>query len=696
MPLVAELKRRNVFRVASIYLVVAWLLLQLAGVLESALNLPEWFDGVVTALVLLGFPVALVLAWAFELTPDGVRRTTASDSTARARALDWVVAGLLVVVAALMVWERTLPRGATVGPAPAATVAAGEVAVAVLPFADLSPEGDQDYFSDGLAEELLNVLRRDAGIRVAGRTSSFAFKGKGVGAQQIAESLNVSHVLEGSVRKAGDRIRVSVQLVNGADGFPVFSESYDRKLKDIFAVQDDIARSVGRALQLRFSLSDRAPPEDVRAYEDYLTARELLYTRIVPNMYKADALLAGAIARAPEYAPAYSTKAVSTMLLSNIKGGYGDRDAKEALAEAKTYIDRALELDPNLADAHAALGLYRDSGPGLGDPVPPLTHALELDPNHTEAQLWLANSMPLGKESFARLERLVEKDPAFIPAISNLAHYYSQRQEFDRARALLDRAAKVPGMELRAAAKRPSIELAAGELARAYTIAKEVYEAQPDDNGARSVFAYVLMLLGEYEESVKVGVLENQVAATWASDQLPRALALIRAQPPTLNLAGLAPSILLEAGRYEEAVTYFETIFGSNLTLKDVEGLGSGLTSVAYAYRKLGRSGEANRLIGLGKELVRRDRNLGYAGKPNRRVFYAELEAAQGNLDGARAEIQGAIDSGLTGAITKSPVLDLVLPDGEMLDGIGAIFRRTNEERAKLGWPPISPPTPKG
>ncbi|MEO1172511.1 MAG: hypothetical protein AAFX94_10765 [Myxococcota bacterium] len=413
----SELKRRNVFRVASLYLVVAWLLLQLAAFLESALKLPDWFDGMVTALVLLGFPVALILAWAFELTPDGVRRTTANESAAPVRAMDYVVVVLLAVVGGLLLWERAGPVPEVDSPTREALPQ--ELAVAVLPFADLSPEGDQDYFSDGLAEELLNVLRRDAGVRVAGRTSSFAFKGKGAGVRQIAESLNVSHVLEGSVRKAGERIRVTVQLVNASDGFPVFSQSYDRKLEDIFAVQDDIARSVGRALQLRFSLSDRTPPKDVRAYEDYLTARELLFTRTVPNMFKAKALLKSAVARAPDYAPAYSTQAVVTMLLSNINGGYAERDAKEALAEAKTMIDRALELDSELADAHAALGLYRESGHGLGDPVPPLTRALELDPNHTEAQLWLANAKPFDPESFARLERLVDRDPAFVPALSS-------------------------------------------------------------------------------------------------------------------------------------------------------------------------------------------------------------------------------------------------------------------------------------
>ncbi|MEO0812623.1 MAG: tetratricopeptide repeat protein, partial [Myxococcota bacterium] len=511
--LVSELRRRNVFRVAGLYLVVSWLLLQLAAFLEDALKLPDWFDGMVTALVLLGFPVALILAWAFELTPDGVRRTAASESSAPVRPVDWVLVVLLTFVSGMLVWSRVDPPYQEGSAAPRADVGAvpKDVAVAVLPFADLSPEGDQNYFSDGLAEELLNVLRRDAGIRVAGRTSSFAFKGKGAGVQQIAESLNVTHVVEGSVRKAGERIRVSVQLINAADGFPVFSESYDRKLEDIFAVQDDIARSVGRALQLRFSLSERNPPDDVGAYEDYLTARELLYTRVVPNMVKASTLLGSAIDRAPSYAPAYATKAVATMLLSNMQGGYGERESREALAEAKTFIDRALELDPQLPDAHAALGLYLESAPGKGDPVPALTRALELDPNHTEAQLWLANAMPASKESFARLERLVDQDPAFIPAVSNLTNFYTQRAEFDRARAILTRAASVPGMKARVAPQQASLEIAAGELAKAYELAKSAYEREPGNMGAKATLGFALMMLGEFEESARVGILVNQV-----------------------------------------------------------------------------------------------------------------------------------------------------------------------------------------
>ncbi|MEL6545329.1 MAG: tetratricopeptide repeat protein, partial [Myxococcota bacterium] len=345
---------------------------------------------------------------------------------------------------------------------------------------------------------------------------------------------------------------------------------------------------------------------------------------------------------------------------------------------------------------HAALGLYLESAPGKGDPVPALTRALELDPNHTEAQLWLANAMPASKESFARLERLVDQDPAFIPAVSNLTNFYTQRAEFDRARAILTRAASVPGMKARVAPQQASLEIAAGELAKAYELAKSAYEREPGNMGAKATLGFALMMLGEFEESARVGILVNQVASAWAANTLGEAIRLVEAQPPTRSLADLVPSIYVEAGRYQDAVNYFEAVFGEDVALKDLNGLGSSVASLAYAYRKIGDTERSEQLIELARTVVRKGRALGYSNLPSRQVFIAEVEGAAGNIEAARSEISSAIKNGLVGAIAKSPVLEKVFPRSEMAPGIDVIFERTNAQRAKLGWPPIEPPRPEG
>ena len=702
MSLFSELRRRNVVRVAGLYLVVAWLLLQVAGFLENALKLPDWFDGLVTALVLLGFPVALILAWAFELTPEGVRPTTSSDDPpAPTRAVDWLLVVLLTVVAGMLIWNRVSPpiaAGLPVPPvaeAPAETT--GPVAVAVLPFADLSPEGDQDYFSDGLAEELLNVLARESGLRVAGRTSSFAFKGKQAPVKDIAAALNVSHVLEGSVRKAGKQIRVSVQLVKAADGFPIFSESYDRSLEDIFAVQDEIARAVGRALELRFTLSPRARAPDVGAYEQYLTARELIYTRTRANLLKAESLLETAMARAPEYAPIYASLAVVKMLLSDMQGGYGERDAKTALPEAKGYVDRALELDPELADAHAVLGLYRDSRPGLGDSVPPLKRALELNPQHTEAQLWLANARPFSLESFALLERLVDRDPGFIPAVSNLAGHYTRRGDFDRARAVLGRAGAVPGLKDRVRVQLASIALTEGRLAEAYRRAKSALDEAPRDIGARALLAVSLIMLGDFDRAGELGVPEAQAWKLWLTGDIKGAVKVVRSRSPSKSMSHIAMPLYIEAEDYESAAKYFEALHdGKPTTLTGPDDLRMDVANAVFAYKQLGQHDEADRLIEIGTAWRERAKTMGYDFGPTMRILDAEFAAALGEAGNAARFVQASLDSGLIGAASRSPLLARVLSRPMGIKAMKIIRERVNAEREKLGWSPLTKPLDPG
>jgi TolB-like protein len=269
-----ELKRRQVFRVAGIYAVVGWVLLQIANMLESAIGLPDWFDGMVVAALIIGFPVAILLAWAYELTAEGVKRTEAATGettyTSSSRLEVAIVAGLAIVIG-MGVWQQiTKPETVHIaGENPAASEASNATgsnaapallvapvrlvnaaSIAVLPFADLSPDKDQEYFSDGISEEILNVLVGVDGLSVASRTSAFRFKGESKSIPTIASELKVAHVLEGSVRKAGETIRITAQLIRAEDDVHLWSDTYDRELTvaSIFEIQDDIAEQIVASL----------------------------------------------------------------------------------------------------------------------------------------------------------------------------------------------------------------------------------------------------------------------------------------------------------------------------------------------------------------------------------------------------------------------------------------------------------------
>ena len=270
MSLFAELKRRNVVRVAVLYVIAAWVVLQVADVLFGMMKVPEWSGKLVLGLLALGFPIAMVFSWIYEITPEGLKKQHEdlrgqSITAATARRLNIAIGvaaaiAIIGIVVDRLVPERAAPAAETtqasaVGTTPGSTATsapAEEVpSIAVLPFADLSQAKDQEYFADGLSEELLNLLEQVEELRVIGRTSSFQFKGKNEDLRAIGETLDVAHILEGSVRKSGDKLRITAQLIRAIDGSHLWSQSYDRKLDDVFAMQDEIAAAVVGALKLR-------------------------------------------------------------------------------------------------------------------------------------------------------------------------------------------------------------------------------------------------------------------------------------------------------------------------------------------------------------------------------------------------------------------------------------------------------------
>ena len=448
----AELRRRNVFRVAGVYAVVGWVLTQIATTLEDAMQLPSWFDGVIVAMLLVGFPIALVFAWAFELTPEGVVRTSAvpegeSITDVTGRRLDYaIIAGLVVLVAlsALRFGEpppSTAAEAVTSADAPGTLAefaprdetAISDASIAVLPFTDLSPDGDQEYFSDGIAEEILNVLVRTEGLDVTSRTSAFQFKGAGLGIPEIAKALRVRHVLEGSVRKSGATIRVTAQLIDANNDKHLWSDTFDRPLtaENIFAIQDEIAEAIVAALNQELGISrlehvDVAPTtENLDAYELYLKARPLFLARL--DLDVVDDLLARAIEQDPQFARAWEMRAAVQPLA--VEYGYVDRSVEESERLAEAYAARALEIDPRSALAIAVpaynasnAALYLRGKVDLAEVFAELDRALEIDPHNANIMNWRGlRYLHVGylDKAFEDFGRCMEMEPLSVPCASN-------------------------------------------------------------------------------------------------------------------------------------------------------------------------------------------------------------------------------------------------------------------------------------
>jgi TolB-like protein/Flp pilus assembly protein TadD len=445
--LFAELKRRHVFRVAAIYGATAFVVLQLADLLGQGLQLPAEFLSMVTVLVLLGFPFALILAWAFEVTPEGVRRTDrASDDELAAIVAEpasrrWP-AGLLALagVAALVAGAWWVGRrsgaadeattAASSGASPSAQLAFASLeddprpSIAVLPFADMSPKGDQEYFSDGMTEELLNTLAKIPELRVAARTSTFAFKGTNLTAAQLGDTLHVRYFVEGSVRKDGDQLRITAQLIDASDGSHLWSDTYDRKLESVFAIQTEIASAIADQLRVPLGLDDASdlvqPTSDFGAYDLYLSARARMRERGA-SMNEAVRLYRAAIAADSTWAPAWAGLAEALEIRAwyyseAFEGQPADSAAVAAELDAAEGAARhALELDPENASAHVALGNVLRDRYEWEPAERAYRRALALDPDNAEAYQQYAEFL-LATGRVAAAVRSADRAAALDPA----------------------------------------------------------------------------------------------------------------------------------------------------------------------------------------------------------------------------------------------------------------------------------------
>ena len=449
MSLIAELKRRNVFRVSAAYLALGWIVTEVTATVAPMLHLPEWVGPVVLWIGVIAFPFVVMFSWIYELTPEGLKRESEVDRSGSithhtARRLDYVIIALLVVAIGLAAFHEFRPGArrvtvvASAKPASGTADTSGEPkldrSVAVLPFVDMSAGKDQEYFADGISEELLNLLAKVPQLRVIARTSSFSFKGKEVDIAEIAKKLGVANVLEGSVRTSGDKVRITAQLIRASDSSHLWSETYDRQLTDVFTVQDEIAAAV--VSQLKVTLLGAAPKAretDPKAYALYLQGRELEYQYSTQSLARAIGLYEQAVAIDPSYAPAWDRLAVAyfgQVDLGVLTPGRGVDLMRDASG-------KALAADPNYAPAYGHMAMPEAFIERKYDAAARhIEQGLALDPTNLEI-IGVASSVArrLGRleQSIALGEYVASRDPVSVDAYDNLGLAYRYNGELDKS-----------------------------------------------------------------------------------------------------------------------------------------------------------------------------------------------------------------------------------------------------------------------
>jgi TolB-like protein len=459
MSLVTELKRRNVVRVAAAYLVVGWLLTEVLTTILPTLGAPDWAAKAVILIFAFGFIPTVILSWVYELTPEGIKRESdierdSSVERTSIKKLDYItiVSVVLIIVFVGFFSARQLPDDVVMN-------SISDRSVAVLPFVNMSNDEDNEYFSDGLTETLLHMLAQVPDLKVAARTSSFAFKGKNMDIREIAEALQVAHVLEGSVQQAGDKVRITVQLIRAADGFHVWSKIYDKTLDDIFDIQDEIATNVGSALSASLlgsgddSMLAGIGTENLDAYDLYLQALKERATFSYGGLLAAEELLKGALTIDPHFLDA-KTELASNYLHQNETGLM---DRQEAFSAALAITDQVLDKRPNDAGARA-IQLFANAAPlsseVSADALFEIVHGLEsLISEHPDeyqarvflSRIWQGLQQP-EKALQTQLEAL-ERDPYNARIHYEIGSMYLELDQLEDARAALNKSLEIEPMQ---------------------------------------------------------------------------------------------------------------------------------------------------------------------------------------------------------------------------------------------------------
>ena len=517
----AELKRRNVYKVAVAYAVVAWLLIQAASIFFPAFDAPPWVMKIFIIVIIFGFPVALIFSWAFEITPEGIKleseiEPNKSIKRRTGRKIVAVTIALAVVAAGLFVYQLVRSK-ATVTPGQDASAARTEAAtvapnksIAVLPFDNLSRDPDNAYFCEGVQDEILTRLAKVADLKVISRTSTQHFKSAPDNLPQIAKQLGVAYILEGSVQKASDQVRVNVQLINALTDAHLWADTYDRKLTDIFAVESEIAKTIAETLQARLTGSEKTlitktPTVNPEAYELYLKGRFFWNKRTGADLLKSIDYFKQAVEKDQKYALAYAGLADAYVLLPP----YGAASPSESFPQAEAAARKALELDDTLAEAHTSLGqvlLFYDLD--FAGSTMEFERALSLDPNYATAHHWYGGGGPLlalGQFDRAIKEgkRAVELDPLSLINNADLGWLYFNARRYNEAEAQARKTLEMDSHFYLAHYYLGEVLQLKGQLTEAIAEYKKAAELD-DDPLVLGLLAQAYAKLGQRDEALKM------------------------------------------------------------------------------------------------------------------------------------------------------------------------------------------------
>jgi len=707
MGFVQELKRRNVFRVGIAYAIATWVLLQITEVIAPILDLPAWAPKLIFVILAVGFVPALIFAWAFELTPEGLKKekdVDRSDSITHdtGRKLDYaIIAVLLLAVGLLLTDKFYLGEGPE---APVGEIIATGQSIAVLPFVNISSDKEQEYFSDGITEEILNSLASVKELKVAGRTSSFAFKGENQDLRRIGDLLGVEHILEGSVRKAGTTVRITAQLVQVEDGFHLWSDTYDRELTDVFAIQDEIANEILKQLKARLLDEDEEQPvvvsqrTDPEVYDLYLLAKQRVYRRTGPTIESALGLLDQAIAKDPDYAPALAQRGIATLLLSD--DNYGTIPEAEAHVQGKRFIDTALKKNPQLAEAWAGLGLYHAERPSEHEQaIEALTKALSINPSLINASNWLQTTLAFSgnpRGALQILEQMTERDPLYRPGFSNAVVMQLNFGQHEKTQALIERYRGFDPSDAALLRSEAMQQTFLGNAAQGFRLSEQAYRLEPTNNVTQNQFTFGLLETQQTERIAEEGSDFLKVAAL---DRLGRRdeafeLALQRAREGNL---GSLFRLYNRVDRSQELVDYLEErwpaldAFAADYP-HNVFGYGL-MAEVTLAYSRTGNAERFDEAL-----LLLENAMSSLSGQGIDNYFYevehAKYLALAGYYDEATTRLESAINRGYQDyapIAAHTPIFAPLQDDPRFLAAEALMVENINSERESLGLAPIDP-----
>ena len=709
MSLIQELKRRNVIRVGLAYIVTAWLVLQIADVIINNIEAPDWVFQVMMLVIGLGFPVAIVFAWAFEMTPEGIKKEADVDrdesmTKVTGRKLDLVIIAVLVAAVAYFAVDKfgadseaelALSTNDSITVPPVASAAVADKSIAVLPFVNMSSDPEQEFFSDGISEELLNVLAQFPKLRVAARTSSFQFKGENLDIGEIAKTLNVAHVLEGSVRKSGTKLRITAQLIQASDGYHLWSETYDREMDDIFAIQDEIAAAISEALKAELDLGDDSPAQPVvihaantQAYEAYLRGRRLIHQRGRESLEDAVRYLERSLRLDANYGPAHAQLAIAIIMLMESPSTYGNLSLAEITRRAVPHIDRAFEMSPNLAEAHAAKGLFALH---VADPQATVAHtrkALAINPSYTDAMNWQQIALSdLGRyrEANDLIEQIVEVDPLTVVGRMNYAGTLQDRHEITKAYAVAESLLKQSPWASFTASARVALYSEA-EVAQGLSWILRAYAADPGDMLSNFALIDAFTWTGLYDEARRVSdplLPLVYIAEGRADDAVSSITKMQMADPDNIGLIGAAGRISYQARRFDGARASFEEMARRLPPGRPLDVFLFSTVHLAYIRRLDGDEDGANDAIRIVREDFRVQEESGSRG-PYSTAISALLAAYDGDTKTAVSYLRDAVDDGLRDPrIFSDPIYDAIRDDQKFIDIESRALQALATEREK-------------